>query len=604
MNPMTATSHPRPNDCLAPGVTQVVVAGCSDAQREVRRIAALTTAAVLAFYLFLLNPYWVPGGDSELYVAVARNWALGNGHTFNGQSVSISPPGWPLLLAGAFKISTSFLFLKLITIACMAGAMSIWFWILLRFTTPRIAALVVFSSAILQHVYTLTFWMHSDALFCLASTAAMLLACQINESRRGSGWRVALLVLLCAAATFVRWAGLLQWILVAGLLLRGRRLPLNRASARELLAATSNACRAALILSLIATIGTFFGERHALKLSPQQEQLAKEAGATFDEPQPPQTAESKTLDLITAKATPKKGLLQEYFDRVRDSGKWFSWLLWPVMRFFASGGKLIDWVDSALGWPVLMLLAAAAIQGARRRQWVWLALGAYCGALCLNWPNPNARYLVPVAPLIIWGVVRGIELIGHGVRWQVFHRRAIVVFFASIFLCNGMLYAVDLYVARSSRFYAHYEGGLDRSLIDAAAYINSQGLGARRLAVSEEYINLNKRRASKFGLRATVMLTGLEVINVPLDAADDPTSMKFVRWHRQHRVVQWYLFQHEISPWRVWHFRVPARVQEWMSGRPVARPSAGWVLFRRAGSQWEQVDIPRVQGWPTHVPGV
>ena len=111
------------------------------------------------------------------------------------------------------------------------------------------------------------------------------------------------------------------------------------------------------------------------------------------------------------------------------------------------------------------------------------------------------------------------------------------------------------------------------------------------------------RRASKFGLRATVMLTGLEVINVPLDAADDPASMKFIRWHRQHRVVQWYLFQHEISPWRVWHFRVPAAVQEWMSGKPVAKPSAGWVLFRR-GTQWEQVDVPRVQGWPTHVPGL
>ena len=101
---------------------------------HIRRIAALVTIAVLGFYLLLLNPFWVPGGDSELYVAVARSWALGNGHMFNGQSVSISPPGWPLLLAGVFRISTSFLFLKLITIACMTGAMSIWFWILLRFT--------------------------------------------------------------------------------------------------------------------------------------------------------------------------------------------------------------------------------------------------------------------------------------------------------------------------------------------------------------------------------------------------------------------------------------------------------------------------------------
>ena len=223
-------------------------------------------------------------------------------------------------------------------------------------------------------------------------------------------------------------------------------LPLHRSTARRVIAGVPGVRWIALILSLAATTAVFFGERHALKLTPQQEQMAKEAGATFDEPQPPPSAESKTLDLITAKSTPKKSLLREYFDRVRDSGKWFSWLLWPVMRFFASGGKFVDWVETALGWPVLILLAAAVVQGGRRRQWIWPACGAYCAALCLNWPNPNARYLVPVAPLIIWGVVRGIELIGSGIHWQLFHRRAIIVFFASIFLCNGILYAVDLYV--------------------------------------------------------------------------------------------------------------------------------------------------------------
>ena len=38
----------------------------------------------------------------------------------------------------------------------------------------RKAAVLVLMAASIQHVYSLSFWMHSDALFCLLSTAVML----------------------------------------------------------------------------------------------------------------------------------------------------------------------------------------------------------------------------------------------------------------------------------------------------------------------------------------------------------------------------------------------------------------------------------------------
>jgi len=47
---------------------------------------------VAAMFLALENPYWVPGGDSEVYIASARNIALGNGYMFNGQAARIAPP--------------------------------------------------------------------------------------------------------------------------------------------------------------------------------------------------------------------------------------------------------------------------------------------------------------------------------------------------------------------------------------------------------------------------------------------------------------------------------------------------------------------------------
>src|SRR5436190_10639214 len=129
---MTATSPAHSKIGLVSGVPGNLAT--LDASAHARRVWIALTITVTALYLLLYNPYWVPGGDSELYLAVARNWAIGRGHMFNGQSVSICPPGWPLLLAGAMKISPSFALLKLITLLSMAGAMSIWYLILLRFT--------------------------------------------------------------------------------------------------------------------------------------------------------------------------------------------------------------------------------------------------------------------------------------------------------------------------------------------------------------------------------------------------------------------------------------------------------------------------------------
>jgi hypothetical protein len=211
---------------------------------------------------------------------------------------------------------------------------------------------------------------------------------------------------------------------------------------------------------------------------------------------------------------------------------------------------------------------------------------------------------VPVAPLVIWGVIRGIEVVGQGAEWTQAHRRAIIALFASALLCNGALYVVDLRVARSAKFYARYEGGLDQSLIDACEYINSQNLTERRLAVSERYENLGRKRPSKFGLRAAVMLTDLAIVNTPIDYGEDIDSPRFAKWSRQHRVVQWYLYQQPISPWRLWHLRVPKSVQRILTTQPVGRPSEGWVLYRRDGSSWDKVEVPKINGWPTRVPGM
>ena len=97
---MTASPHSRSSELLARPAESAVrempfaAAAQADQRRHAWRIWIALLVIISALYLLLWNPYWVPGGDSELYIAAARSLALGQGYRFNGQSISISPPGW------------------------------------------------------------------------------------------------------------------------------------------------------------------------------------------------------------------------------------------------------------------------------------------------------------------------------------------------------------------------------------------------------------------------------------------------------------------------------------------------------------------------------
>ena len=152
---------------------------------------------IAVFYAALLNSYWVPSGDGDLYLAIARSLALGKGLRFNGQVVNICPPGWPLILAGLMKISPTFVLFKIFLILCQTLQLGLWYWVLKRIVPMKIAVMSVAVTAILNHVYSLTFWTHAEAVFCVISTAATLLALHLAEGGDRRKWRIALLLLLC-----------------------------------------------------------------------------------------------------------------------------------------------------------------------------------------------------------------------------------------------------------------------------------------------------------------------------------------------------------------------------------------------------------------------
>src|SRR3954452_1478429 len=94
-----------------------------------RRIPTDVWVAILVIGMFamLQNPFWSAGGDSEVYLDMARNIARGGGYKFNHQPVSEVTPLWPIVLGAAMRISASFAFLKLVSMLFMAAGMMIWY---------------------------------------------------------------------------------------------------------------------------------------------------------------------------------------------------------------------------------------------------------------------------------------------------------------------------------------------------------------------------------------------------------------------------------------------------------------------------------------------
>ncbi len=617
------------------------------ATRDVKAFA-ISIGILLVLFLLLQNKYWVPGGDSEVYTGAARSIAQGQGYRFNGVPVSIVPPGWSIMLAGLMKLLPEFWFLKLFTMCCMLGSLGIMYWICRRFASPELSGLVIVLSGLVSHVYSLTFWLHSDAFFCLFSSAALLLAFQISEGRTQIGRSIAL-VLCCLAAVSVRWAGLLSVMLVCVTLLHGELKPrLNRFWVLAIL------CGA-------LTLATFLAIRLAIRVSPEEQKRILEA---IGAPEGVNDIASTEL-VITQYAwiNPAKGGVLGYLARVAGWGNWFSWLAWQPFRL----GRFLTIPSLFLGWTMLLPLLLLAAKSIKSRQWIWVGIILYSFGLAINWPHPVARYLVPITPLILLGVfigfrqlfarnwlvpaffiyaaalvvagnsagelrivilrpllivaalagmLLGATLLRKRLAQQAIQRTCsalLATFVVSLVLCNGALWAVDAYVARSGDFYDRYEAGLNKDLIAACKWLDEAHPEAQ-IAISRRYYNMGRLKPnSELGTRISAMLTNRSILRVPdsyvkapmPDYVRDPRrNENFLAWARQLN-IKYVLFQPKVSPWRVFHFRM-AWLQARMSDDPIDDTGAGWRLYEipPEGDTARRVSIPPAQNWPTRVPGM
>ncbi|HQY87239.1 MAG TPA: hypothetical protein PK402_01185 [Tepidisphaeraceae bacterium] len=592
------------------------------------RCMLLAILPLLGIYLLMLNPYWVPSGDGEVYTAIARSLRLGEGFNFNGARAAICPPGWPLVLSWLMRISPEFWFLKLCVMSFMLGSLASMFYIVRRFIDDKRAAGVVFLSGILSTLYPLTYFMHTEGFFCLLTSLSILLAFRIGE-KRATKIEYPLMLGCLAMACFARWPGVLNLLLIIPALYRpGVRFLNTRAIVT-------------MVLAIVVSLSTLFITMSSLKMSKTEAIAARDAGgsneadadeqlsvaeteivtpttvATTTTVTPKPSEEERLPDL--AKKSSKKSYFTEYSIRIIESGKWFSWLLWQPTRFAQSA---LSWkigphfnLDPSdfVGWSAIALLAYALFRSVHRGEWFWIGLAGYAGGLIVIWPNPNARYFVPVVPIIILGVIVALLEFGKVTGRSRLAQVAGWVFVVTILLANVPLLVYDIHVFRSGdRFYKKYEAGANVSLIEICQQINRDSNITGQIAVNERYENMGRMRYSKFGVRATHLLTGRRVLGIGNSKVsrppDDDRGLLSRQWATKND-VEYFLYQVPSEPWRVWHFRVPIWFETKVTKKSIDDESFGWTLWQRRdfpSKRYRQVaGIPKMsEPWPTRVPGL
>jgi len=588
--------------------------------RQDWKYCAVLLAILLAMYLFLQNGLWASGPDTALYISVARDIALGRGLTFNGDPVGRAPPGWPLVLAAAMKISPTFRFINLAPMVFILASIGMWFFVIRRLTDTSKSFWIVLLSGTLFQWYGATYQLRSEGLFCFVFTAALLVATQIAEGR-AEWWRIALLLLLCIAMVFTRYAGLAASFVIAAVVLSGSKHP------RRIQWITFAA-------TLAIVIASFSAIRYALRyILPQIALGSPGAGATSGDWLSDNSGEVQMTPVI-GHAGPLTYLLQGL-----KAGQWASGVLWMPMHAAVSN-KWLGLAVNLLGWFLLALFTVALIRHARRGQWILIGVAAYSASIIFRWSVVNPRYLMPIAPFFILGIWLGMEHLELTLRRPFASRlfaAGVPILVGSLLLCNIALFSIDAFIARSGNFYQRYYAGEVDELIGAARYLHDVGVKDGEVAVNAQYINLNRTRSNGFGMRGLVMLLDRRVGVIPNKTRDSarptqpgaqhtkpvgatalkkrindlaakigdgpPNQHLLLYASEQTPPVRYYLFRPPISPWRAWHFRVPW-LQRWVTHQQEIPENPGWELYQFKDGNFIRIAIPDARGWLLRVPGM
>jgi len=249
-----------------------------------------------------------------------------------------------------------------------------------------------------------------------------------------------------------------------------------------------------------------------------------------------------------------------------------------------------------------VLCALVAWRDGKVGQWIWVGAFVYCGIMLFRVRVANPRYLVPLAPLLVLGVMRGLEYLRAAQSpWQGLWKFSLYAFVVSLVLVNGVLWGIDVWINHSSNFYARYRAGEMENLLKSAEYMKERGVKDGQIAVNVFYVNLGRQRPNGEGLRTMVLLTDKAVRGGPSGCAGEPNEV-LLKWASKYD-VKYYLYRPPVSPWRALHFKLK-RVQQILTGKEDIPENPSWVLYEIKRSGAKKIELPESEVALDKVPGI
>jgi hypothetical protein len=448
-------------------------------------------SGIVAADLLAFNGQWLVEPDGGLYLSLARNLALGRGYTYGGIRHDTVYPGFPVALAGLYRIFPTHLifvadvFILLCSIASLA---LVYRLILLAYDRPT-AVLVTLGVGLSHEFFQYSFEILTDMPFLLGVMALLAGHEAVFGPRapsRARWWDWALLAAGAVIATTTRptMIGLLAAWIVALLYAAVVRRNWKAGAAIAICAV------------VVATFLIFDPRRtagHGLAGGYEQyaiNQLSQMHGLWF-------TASANIralLDPILAKSA-------------------FGMRLWPAS------------MNALFGVTVAM--AAAALITKRLLWGLWVILTLLAVVLFVS----NDRYLLPILPLMVlgwWNLVRAIDA-----RMPSRFGNAVVVFLLTLGMAPNIVQVIGtIYHQRVHPFLAEYKDGKYEAFAHIAPDVARETGPADLVLCPPKSARMIAFLADRICFEENEAYPPAEHLFVIIDPADG----QYVRWLREQNI--------------------------------------------------------------------
>ncbi len=253
-------------------------------------------------------------------------------------------------------------------------------------------------------------------------------------------------------------------------------------------------------------------------------------------------------------------------ERMMNAGSWVSDFLWPI----AEMTKLSKWpliAANLVGWGLYGIMGLYVWRMLKRGEWLWMGVVLYMVVLSFAWGQPVGRYMVPIAPLLMLGLMQGFLRLGMKTREEPgrdripavvgrLARPALGVVLATTLLCNLPALGLVVSVIHSKDFAGRYLAGQYAELNGYARYLQGQNLRDDEVALNYGFGEGRRGWASPFVVRSLHLMLDRTLMTVGREQCNGEPNAKLLEWARANKVkIRFYFLRPEAQPKRFWHIR-------------------------------------------------